>query len=177
MDVPKSFGFAESDTVDQTRVVQRVTDDGITLIQQRFKQASVCIEAGTVENRVLGTEKLTDSLFQLLVQILRTTNKPHRGHAIAMGVQPCLRRLDDGRMIRKPQIVVGAEIQHQALRDPDVRALWTENTPLGFIQTLRADVGELSLQNVLQRRIGHNIRTVDKLTENHPDKKQPSTTA
>ncbi len=96
-------------------MVQGVADDGIALIQQHFEQSPVRVEAGTVEDGVLGTEKVADGLFQLLVQILRAANKPDGSHTIAMGFQPILSRLHDGRMIRKSEIIVCAEIQNGTL--------------------------------------------------------------
>ena len=65
MCIAESFRFAEPDTVDHAGMVQRVADDGIPLIEQDFEQASVGIEAGAVEDRLFGTQKLADGTFEL----------------------------------------------------------------------------------------------------------------
>jgi hypothetical protein len=61
-------------------------------------------------------------------------------------------------MIRETEIIVGTEIQHRALRDQNVRTLWAQNAPLGFMQALGADIGELGIQNLFERLVGHSFR-------------------
>ena len=46
--------LAQPDAVDDAGVVERIGDDRVLLIQQRLEQAAVGIEAGGVEDRVLG---------------------------------------------------------------------------------------------------------------------------
>ena len=58
-------------------------------------------------------------------------------------------------MIREAEIVVGAEIEHRALRDPNIRTLWAQNAPLGFVQAFGPDVGELGIQNLFEGVIRH----------------------
>ena len=56
--VAKALRFAEPDAVDDARVVQFIADDRVLLAEQRLEQAAVGVEAGGVENRVFGAEKL-----------------------------------------------------------------------------------------------------------------------
>jgi hypothetical protein len=77
-------------------------------------EAAVGVEAGGVEEGVLGAEEFRDLGLQLLVQILGAADEAHAGHAEAVRIQRILGGLDDVRMIGQAQIVVGAEIQHLA---------------------------------------------------------------
>src|SRR5690606_41705066 len=58
--------------VDDRGVVERVGDDRVLLAQQRLEQPAVGVEAGGVEDRVLGAEETGDGLLELLVQVLRS---------------------------------------------------------------------------------------------------------
>ncbi|KAG1589101.1 hypothetical protein G6F46_014651 [Rhizopus delemar] len=73
-------------------MVQRVGDDRVVLAQQRFEQATVGVEAGGIEDRVLLAEEVGALLLQLLVQILGATDEAHRGHAEAVGPGSCWHR-------------------------------------------------------------------------------------
>ena len=59
--VAEPLGLAEPDAVDDAGVVQLVGDDGVFRAQQRLEQAAVGVEAGGVEDRVLGAEELARS--------------------------------------------------------------------------------------------------------------------
>ena len=91
--VAEALGLAQADAVDDRGVVQRVGDDRVLFAQQRFEQAAVGVEAGGVEDGVLGAEEFGDLRFQLLVQVLRAADEAHRGHAEAVRVQRVLRGL------------------------------------------------------------------------------------
>ena len=81
-----ALGLAQPHAVDDGGMVQRVADDGVLLGEQRLEHAAVGIEASGIENGVLGLEILADGLFQLLVDVLRATDKPHTRHAEASAV-------------------------------------------------------------------------------------------
>ena len=61
MGIPRG-GLTETNAVDQAGMVQGVADDGIPFVEQGFEQSAVGIEAGAVENRVIGAEKGADGL-------------------------------------------------------------------------------------------------------------------
>jgi hypothetical protein len=82
--------------------------------QQRLEQAAVGVEAGGVEDRVLGAEEGGDLRFQLLVQVLGAADEAHRGHAEAVRVERLLGGGDHGRVVGQAEVVVGAEVQHLA---------------------------------------------------------------
>ena len=66
----------------------------------------------------------SDYWLQRLVQITGPANEAHRSHAEAVAVERLLGRRDEVRVIGKPQIIVGAEIEHLApASDFDVGSL------------------------------------------------------
>ena len=67
--------FAQADAIDDRRVVQRVGNDGIAFIEQRFEHAAVGIERRRIENSVFHAEEAGERLFKLFVHRLRATNE------------------------------------------------------------------------------------------------------
>ena len=49
--------LAQADAVDDRGVVELVADDGVLLAEERLEEAAVGVEAGGVEDGVLGAEK------------------------------------------------------------------------------------------------------------------------
>jgi hypothetical protein len=62
--------LAEADAVDDGRVVELVAEHRVLVGQQRLKQAGVGVEAGGVEDRILGAVEGSDALLQRLVEVL-----------------------------------------------------------------------------------------------------------
>ena len=115
----QSFGFAQPDAVDHAGMVERIADHSVSIIEQDLEEASVGIEARTVEDGVLGAQKGTDRAFEGFVGFLRSANEAHRGHAIAVSPKPAGGCLDDARMIGQTQVVVGTEVQDSSLCAPE----------------------------------------------------------
>ena len=136
----------EPHAVDDRGVVQRIRDDGVLLREERLENAAVGVEAGSVENRVLRAEIIGDRTFQLLVNILAAADEPHRRHAETPLVHGPFGRFDQAFVVRKTQIVVGAEIQHGAARDFDLGTLRRGDHPFGLIQSRRLDISEFPLE-------------------------------
>ena len=65
--VAQTLRLAQPDAVDDARVIQRVADHRILLIEQRLEQAAVRIEARRIEDRVFRAEKTAQALLQVLV--------------------------------------------------------------------------------------------------------------
>jgi len=65
--VSEARGFAESDAVDNWRVVEFVGDDGVVSAQQRLKQPGIGVETTGVEDRVFTTMELGDLALEPLV--------------------------------------------------------------------------------------------------------------
>jgi hypothetical protein len=43
--ITESHGFGQPHSVDDAGVIQRIADDGILFVEQRFEQTAVCVEA------------------------------------------------------------------------------------------------------------------------------------
>ena len=56
------------------------------------------------------------TLLELLVQRLRPADEAHRRHPEAPALERVTRRLDHGRMIGEPEVVVRAEVEEPAQR-------------------------------------------------------------
>ena len=61
---PKALSLAQPDPVDDRGVVQRVGDHGVLVGEQRLEEASVRVEAGGEEDRVLGPEERREVLLE-----------------------------------------------------------------------------------------------------------------
>ena len=112
--VAQALRLRQADAVDDARVVERVRDDRVLLAGQRLEQAAVGVEAGRVEDGVLGAEEGREPALELAVHGLGPADEAHRGHAVAVAVERGVGRGDDRRVVREPEVVVGAEVQHLA---------------------------------------------------------------
>ena len=89
-----------------------------------WKSPFVRVPARAVQNRVLGSEEAGDALLELAMNRLRPADEPDRREAVAVVALRLLRRLDDGRMIGEPEVVVRGQHDDLALAfDLDDRAL------------------------------------------------------
>lgn len=155
--VTQSSGLTKPDSVDDAGMVKGITDNGVPFVPQDFKQPTVGIETGTIEDGVFCTEEPADGLFELFMQILCAANKPDGSHAIAMVLHPLDRYSNDVRMIGQPKVIVGAEIYDVALCNADVRTLGAENFPLGLIEPSRSDFRKLLGEGFREGGISHLI--------------------
>jgi len=121
--VAQPLGLAEADTVDDRRVVERVGDHGVLGTEQRLEQAAVGVEARVIEDRVLGAQELAQAILQALVDLLRAANKPHRRQPIAPFVKRSMGGGKDLRVVGQAKVIVGAEVEHLAVRYTHVRGL------------------------------------------------------
>ena len=108
--VAQALRFAQAHAVDDAGVVQRVADHRVLLVEQRLEQAAVRVEAGRIEDRVLGAEEVAEPRLQLLVDALRAADEAHRGHAVAVTVERALRGFAHGGVIGQSEIVVRAQV-------------------------------------------------------------------
>ena len=138
--VAQACRLAQADTVNDGGVVELVADDGVLLAQQRFEQARVGIEAGGVEDGVVGVQEIGERPLQLLVQVLRAADEAHRGHAEAVGPERVDRCLHQLGMVGETEVIVGAEVQYFAgLAGRDLDALRRGDDALALVQTLLLD--------------------------------------
>ena len=93
--------LAEANAVDDARVIERIGNDGVALIQQCFEQAAVGVEARGIEDRVFFAQEPAQALLELLVDALGAADEAHRGHAVAEAIDSAVGRFPDGRLIRE----------------------------------------------------------------------------
>ena len=89
--VTKTAGLAKTDAVDDRGMVESVGDDRILGAEQRLEEASVGVEAGTVQDGVLHPEEAGEARFQRLVRFLGAADEADRGHAVALAVEGLFR--------------------------------------------------------------------------------------
>ena len=146
-----TFRLAQPDAVDDGGMIQRVGDDGILVGEQRLEQSAVGIETCRIKDGVFRVEIFGNRLFKLLVQVLRTADKAHGRHAVAVCVHRTLGRLDEPLVVGQSQIVVRTEVQYfLALVHADVRTLGRGNDTFVLIQAGRLDVGQLICQKCFE---------------------------
>jgi hypothetical protein len=121
--IAEALGLAQSHAVDDRGVVELVGDDGVALAQDGLEEPSVGVEAGRVEDGVVGAVEARDRSLELLVQVLGAADEAHRGHPEAAHLERLLGGGDDLRVVRQAEVVVGAEVDDLALGHPDRRAL------------------------------------------------------
>lgn len=70
MVVSKALSFAEADTVNNARVVERVRDNCILAVHNSLEETRVGVETTWVQNAVFSLVPLCNCLLQLLVDVL-----------------------------------------------------------------------------------------------------------
>ena len=124
MGVAVPLGLAEPDAVDDGRVVQRVGDDRVLLVEERLEQAAVGVEAGRVEDRVLGPEEARDGRLELLVDVLGAADEPDAREAEAPPLEPVPGGPDEVGVVGKAEVVVRAEVEDGRGRSTVIVAPW-----------------------------------------------------
>ena len=138
--IAQARSFAQTDAVDDAGMVQLVGNDGVLGLQQRFKQAAVGVEAGTVEEGVFAAQERAQTLFQLLVQRLRAADEAHAGQPIAPLIESLPRRRDHDGMIGQAQIIVRAQVENRgAACDLDPCLLRPADHALPLVQPAGGD--------------------------------------
>ena len=125
-------------------MIQLVADHRVLVGQQRLEQPAVGVEAGRVQDRVVGAEEAGDAVLELLVHLLGAADEADAGQPVAPPVNGLLGRLGDARVARQPQVVVRAEVQDLGpVAHPDAGSLRGDDDALGLEKTVRADRVEL----------------------------------
>ena len=93
-----SCGLAQADAVDDGGMVEGIGQDRVILAQQRLEEPAVGVEAGDVQDRIVGAEEAADLLLELFVYILRAADEAYAAHAVAVGVERLAGGLDHLRM-------------------------------------------------------------------------------
>ena len=133
-----AFSFTQTHTINNRRVVQCVGDNGVFRTQQCFKQATVSIKAGRVENRIFHPQECSQLLLKLFVAVLSATNKTHRSHAETMRIHSRFCCRNQFRVVRQPQVVIGTKVNDVAtIRHSDISLLSGCDNALFFKQSFR----------------------------------------
>ena len=147
-------------------MVQRVRDNSILIGEQWFKDSAVSIEAGCIQNGVFRLEILRDSCFKLLVAVLCSTDKTHRGHTESPLVHHLLGTFNQTWVIGKTKIVVGTEVQYFLAFNFNCCTLRTFNDSFLFVKSCILNLCKRIAEMFFHLTI-HNIRflfTEDKVS-------------
>ena len=143
--------LAQAHAVDDGGMVERVGDDGVLGREQGLEHAAVGIEAGGIQNRVFGVEVVGDGLLELFMEILGPADETDRRHPVAAAVHGLLRRLDQARVVREAEVVVGAEIECLgSVLEGDLGALGGADVALVLVQAGFFDGSQLLDEMLLE---------------------------
>ena len=117
-------------------MVERITDESILRAKYRFKKSSISIKSAGEDNCILGLIEAGDTFFQLFVDVLSSADKSHWAESISMGIKCPLGRLDEPRVVRETQIIIGTEVKDFFSIDSDLGGLWRADDSFGFVCTL-----------------------------------------
>ncbi len=157
--VPESRGLAESDPIDDRRVIERVGDDRVFGAEQRFEKAAVRVETGAEQDRVVRAEELRQALLELLVQRLGAADEAHRRHPEAPSLERVARGLDHRRVIGEPEVVVRTEVEELAhALDLDVRRLRRLEHELTLVEASLPQSVEFLYKLLLERSVHECLR-------------------
>ena len=152
--VAQALRLRQADAVDDARVVERVRDDRVLLAGQRLEQAAVGVEAGRIEDRVVGAEEGGEPALELAVHGLGAADEAYRGHAVAVAVERRVGGGDDRRVVGEPEVVVGAEVQHLApVLEADHGILRRGDDALALEQPRAREFRRLGFEPIEQRLV------------------------
>ena len=133
--VAQAARLAQPNAVDDAGVVQGVADHRVVFAEDGLEQPGVGVEARQIEDRVVHAEEGGEPGLEVFVHGLRPADEAHRRHAEAPIVERLLGRLDQRRMVRQAEVVVGAEVDHLAsARHRDRRRLRRGDDALGLVE-------------------------------------------
>jgi len=128
-------------------VIQLIGDDRVLLQGDGLKESFIRIPAGSVEDRVLGSEKGGDAFFELPVNRLRAADEADGRQSVSEIALPFCRCLGDGGMVGQSEVIVGGEHDDVAESfDVDHRSLRRFHQQLAFERAGGSHLIELGLQ-------------------------------
>ncbi|CAJ1839397.1 hypothetical protein LMCDFJHI_02383 [Aeromonas salmonicida] len=149
-------GLAQPHAVYDGGVVEGIGNDGVFGTEQGFEQAAVGIEAGGVEDGILGAEEGRELLFQHLVVVLGTADEAHRGHAEAVAIEPLMGCFDKVLVVGQSQVVVGTEVQYLLTAHRNLGLLGRGDDALLLVQSfslyLAKLLGQVTIESVRHPR-------------------------
>lgn len=153
-------GLGEADAVDDGSVIEFVADHGVLGAEQGFEKAGIGVEAGGVEQRVLGAEKLAEAGLQFAVDLLRAADEANGGKPVTPTVEGGVGGGDEGGVVGETEVVVGAEIEQAGvIGGVDTGLLRGSEKALGFAKPGGFEVGRsLPQMGEKGRRHGLNVK-------------------
>ena len=92
-------------------MIELIRDDRVFWRQTGFEKAGIRVESGRVKDRIVEFMEIGDLSLELLMDVLRAADEPHRAHSKAMRGQSILCCLDDSWVVRETQVVISAKIE------------------------------------------------------------------
>ena len=139
-------------------MVQGVGDDGVLGGEERLEHAAVGVEAGRVEDGVIGMEVVRDGFFELFVDVLGAADEADGGHAVAARVDRLLGGGREARAVGEAEVVVGTEVQGlAAVLEGDFGALGRSDVAFFLVKTGLLDGFQFVLEVLLEFSV-HDIR-------------------
>ena len=149
--VAEALRLAETDAVDDRRVVEGVGDYRVIGPEKRLEDAAVRVEARAEEDAVVGLGEVRDDALELLVERVRSADEADGAHAVAVLRGRLARRLDYLGVVREPEIVVRAHVEKlRAVLEDDVGALGDRDDLLVLVEALRLEVSYRLLEMRLE---------------------------
>ena len=116
MTIAITLRFAQTYTIDNAGVIERIADDRVVLPQQRFEQTTVGIKTRAVEDGVLQPKKGRNCRFKIAMDGLRAANEAHRRHAETVFIEATFGGVNQARIVSQAEIIIGAKIDDFAAR-------------------------------------------------------------
>jgi hypothetical protein len=117
IEIAQASGLAQPDAVDDARMVELVGDHSILRAQESLEEATVRVEAGGVQDRILGTEELGEPALQLLVNLGSAADEAYGCHAEPPALQRLLGGRDHDRVIGQTEVIIGTEVEQLLTSD------------------------------------------------------------
>ena len=89
-----------------------VADDRVAIVEEGLEEATVGVEAGRVEDRVLHPQVAGKRGLELLVRVLGAADESHAGQAIAVDIERGARSRHDARVRAQAKVVIRTEIEY-----------------------------------------------------------------
>src|SRR5687768_10424781 len=134
-------------------MIQLVGDDGILGTQQCLKEATVCVEAGAVQDRILSTQEVRDAALELFVNLGGAADKAYRGHAEAPTIKGLLSGCDHGRVISEAEVVIRAEVDQPLITNSDPSRLRRADHCLGLEEAFGRQRPEIISESILESAV------------------------
>ena len=151
--VTESLCFAQTNTVNDGSVVELIADNCIVSSQDGLEQTAVCIEAGGVQDGIIGAQEAGNLLLELFVNILGAADETNGSNAVTSFIIGSLCSVNQSLVVAQTQVVVCTHIDNgSAVLQLNLCALWGNDRNLTFEKACCFDVFDffgVDAQNVV----------------------------